>query len=460
MFVYKKRTVSQMRHGKIDCIQDFEELDRKFSEGEIPYEEWSAEFSKRRHTIPFSIGGSAVGTLLGNSKWKTPRELQLEISFPNDPNYKEKHSDETLYNFARGHFFEDGVARMGGFMLKKFLTETEDAEIRADDVVVLPFTQQLRNMAFPNCIGDFDRAVRIYGGKYDGWWLGEVKTTKDLGPDRGYWGEYFSRTDLSAEERIPPAYLNQTDYYLGILPYMRGAIFFASCGYDAEENVQIMYERNDERSCTVLNVAQEFCEKSRLGIDVTDDEVTDPRLLKKALKITHGAMDKSLPPADLSDNPYMSRYVETDREIKALKKQIEEETLALQEQKDELDQMYEEENKDVLEKIRFLENERKLIEYKMVPSLGDACTGVAEIDGTQYKLRISKTPSFEKKTKAFFRKKYPEQWKAVSEYDPIYSVSMEKVSSDENRELKMIDFSSEKVAGDERLPTVDNISGA
>ena len=160
MFNYKKRSVKDMLKGKIDIIQDFAEHDRKYADGEITYQEWSEGFSKARHPIPCCIGGSAVGTLFGHNKHKTPRELQMQISFPHDPQYQEHFSDDTKAIFARGHSAEDYVARMGAYLLEKDLVEKGLAE----KVEILPYTLQCRNMAFPNCIGDFDRAVKITGG--------------------------------------------------------------------------------------------------------------------------------------------------------------------------------------------------------------------------------------------------------------------------------------------------------
>ena len=428
MFNYKKRSVKDMLKGKIDIIQDFAEHDRKYADGEITYQEWSEGFSKARHPIPCCIGGSAVGTLFGHNKHKTPRELQMQISFPHDPQYQEHFSDDTKAIFARGHSAEDYVARMGAYLLEKDLVEKGLAE----KVEILPYTLQCRNMAFPNCIGDFDRAVKITGGPYEGLWLGECKTAVYNGPDRAsYWRDYISRTDLCAEDRVPPMYLDQMDYYLGINTFMRGAILFASCGFRNSENIQIMIERNDERSLLAMNTAQEFCEKCIAGIPVSDDVVTEPAALRKALKVTHGKMDKELPPVDLSDDPYMQQLVEVGEELRQERRSIRAAQKEMIEKQQALEAEFNKEYAPTLAKIAFLEKKRDLIKYHLAPAIGDGTVGEATVGDTHVRVKISSKPSFEKKTKAYFKKKYPEVWEDISTYEPLYTVEVKTKHIDE-----------------------------
>ena len=437
MFKYKKRSIKEMLRGETDVVYDFTDLDYKFADGEITYQEWSETFSKMRHLISVAIGGSSVGVLFGHNQYKTPRELQLQIAFPEDDAYKEKFSQATKDAFARGHFFEDGVGRMGGYLLEQDLV----SKGLAKKVEVLPFPQQCRNLAFPNCVGDFDRVVRITGGPYEGLWLGEIKTTIYNGPHApGYWNDYFTRENLSNEDRIPPAYLDQVDFYLGILPYLKGAILFASCGFDgAKENVQIMIPRDDKRSCAVLNAAQEFCEKTKAGITVSDDVIEEPETLRKALKITHGAMDKELPPVDISQNPYMDRLVEVDQELADLKRKIKEPQEELESEASQLTVAFEAEYAEILERIEYLEKERKLIKYRLVPAIGDGTAGEAVYGDTKYHLKVSRVPSFAEKTKEYLKEKYPKVWEEISSYDPYYrvklSISKNADTEDEPEEL-------------------------
>ena len=427
-YFYKKRTISDMLNGETDIVQDFKEHDQALADGKISYKEWSEGFSKARHPIPCCIGGSSVGTLFGHNKYKTPRELQLQIAFPFDEQFQEKTSDETEITFARGHFAESYVINFGAFLLEKELVSKGLAE----KVEVFPYTQQCRNMAFPNCIGDFDSAIRITGGPYEGWWIGEGKTATYNGPNRpGYWRDYISREELSDVERVPPMYLDQVDFYLGINTFMRGAILFASCGFAEVDNIHLMIPRDDERSLLVMNTAQEFCEKTLAGITVTDEVVTEPHLLKKALKITHGKMDKSLPAKDLSEDPYMQQLVEVNAELRKEKSLIRKDLKNKDQMIEEIEAEFIKNNEGALARIEFLEKQRDLIKYRLVPAIGDGTVAEATIDDAHVQIKITSEPSFNKKTKSAIKKKHPEVWDEIVNYDPYYTVEVKTTKIEE-----------------------------
>lgn len=447
-YTYRKRTVNEMLSGRLEEVYDFAELDGKLDRGEISQEEWNRIFSEKRHLIPHCIGGSDVSVIFGHNPWKLPSLLSKQIMFPES--VKEKHSPETIHAFARGHAHESGVAKYSEVLMNEDENSVK-ARLGADKIIVRPFTVQVRNMAFPNCVGNFDAEIEVVGGPHEGLWLGEIKTTINHGK-HGYWPEYFNRDELPDIERIPPAYLDQIDFYMGILPYVKGTILMAACGFSDEQYVQLIVPRNDKRSCHVLNAAQRFCEEAANGYAADDSPVEEPEAYKNAMRVLHGELDASLPPADLSEDPYMGRLESVMGKIADIKKVISEPKRAMEEDVRDLQNSFAQTFADELSALNYLERELDSIKYHLGMSIGDSVTGEGIRNGKKYTVQVKEEPSFAKATKEYFKKKYPDVYKDVSNFAMNYDVKVSvseyeeqssKEQSDETDEEKMLPVDSE-----------------
>lgn len=419
-YEFKKRTIKEMLSGKIDVIYDFTELDRQLEDKEITYEEWSKEFSRLRHIYPCTIGGSSVGALLGNSEYKTPSALQKEIKFPMLD--KKRVSKKKHHIFARGHMYESSIANLGCLFLEERLKEQGLCE----SVTVKPFKTQIRNMAFPHCVADCDCLVEIKGGPYEGSWLGEVKTASK---ESKAWKNYFSKEDLPDIERIPRGYLNQMDFYLGVAPLLRGGIMFASCGYDENDHVQLMFERDDNRSLLVLNTAEEFCVKTVAGVKADDDCVESINAFNASLVESKGKLDSSVPLADISGGKYLEEIASLDNEINELSSK-------LKEFKEYFDGLYEEQAGEDTQKLEYLKKQQELLINKSVHLLGDASKGSAVLsDGSTLTLEVVPSISWNAEVKNLLKTEYPEAYEECIKLGLKYSKKLDIQAAEEGEAI-------------------------
>ena len=402
---YRMRTVEEMRAGELEVVYDMTELDNALATKKIKYREWSKRFSALRQRFSCTIGGSAVGTLFGNNKYQIPSELQKEIR---GLAKKKKRMSRKQFNiFARGHMYEEAIGNMNEILLEQKLV---DAGL-AKEVTVLPFKQQVRNKAFPNCLADFDCIVRIKGGKLAGDYLGEIKSTS---PNSDYWNDYFNNQEAENPlDRIPPAYLNQMDFYLGVAPFLKGGIMLAACGFDENDHAQIIFERNDERSLEVLNVAQEFCEKSALGYIVSDDVVKHNSAFDNHIENVVGELADNV--TDISDG----KYVE---EISNLTELVEEKEAQLKAIEKEEKRKIKEKTKDLESELKELTKKRDLLVNKSLHLLKENATGVASLeDGRKVQIEVEKDISWNTEVKTMLQDKYPEAYAECEEIGTKYT---------------------------------------
>ena len=223
-------------------------LGKKWDTSSMSRNEWEMA---RQHgpegDLDFCLGGSDMGTVLGLSKFSTPRQLFLEKTgkIP-----KEEISPEKALRFEIGHISEKQIAE---------LFELVTGYKVRDDLFMY------QHPAYPWALANLDRRFDTDEEKD---LILEIKTVA------------YGAKDAWADGMVPPAYEAQVRFYMAVLNVPKAAII-GCWGYGASDFSITYLERDLEIEEQMFQKGEHFIEMCREG-EMPEVSGTDPERDKKA----------------------------------------------------------------------------------------------------------------------------------------------------------------------------------
>lgn len=399
--------------ARLEVLGDFSEIEKKYNDGIITFDEYQNIFSESRyHSLrgdiyPFAIGGSDAPIIRGNSKWNTPRILQkkkLRIA-----DVEEKISPSTQRILDWGHLAEEAIARMNCKLLSEKLNK---------EVIFEPCSEQFRNTLFPHCVANIDGILYVGGKEKGDVYLGEVKSTRYYGNNiPSAWRDYFSKGI------VPPHYIDQIYFYLGVLTLglksrFKGAYLLGACGFDTEKDFcQIKADINDELSKSVLSDCEDFVEITKKGLSASNANLSGVEAQSIENRILYSEEDATIPTVKLKGRePAYKKLVELNSEIKQLNSEIK-----------EFESKMKEDTKTLKSTLREKEKEQNAILETFVPEIKNGTSGEFNFNDERYGIYIDRGFSFDSSVKRMVESEFPTVWQRIISEKPTMKISMKKL---------------------------------
>ena len=255
--------------------------------------------------IPVVIGGSAVGTVLGDSNFESPLELwakkskAMEIKIPRPMN-------KAL--LEAGHIFEPFVVQMFERYMKENM-EVKNLKIWND-------TNMYQHPHYPFAVGNLDRRMELNGKQG----ILECKTTSN-----------FDAIKKWKDGIVPKSYEWQCRYYMAIMN-LDYCYIFCCWGFTLKDMAVVLIERDKQIEETMMKAVEDFVDCCVFGVMPTSNQ-SDLKLLNDFYIRLYGDYpDENAPAVELPDTEEIYDLMEQARTLNERKQKVQAQLDALKEE--------------------------------------------------------------------------------------------------------------------------------
>ena len=403
------------RRLKTFVVEDFRALDAQLAAGVITQDEYDSIFSEARlhglmntedgrrigKIMPFAVGGSDTGAILGISKYTSKRKLQRQKLGL----WNQKVSPDQQFIFDFGHLFEHGT----GMMNVKLLSERTGRDLSFE-----PCPFGYLNEAWPHVLAHPDGFIK--DRKTGELFLAEIKTTSAFS---GNWTDYFK------QGKIPEEYFAQVQAYLEILGLKKGYLLAWNAARSVFGFTQIEVDLDEDFAVDVLDACERFVEDTENGHMYGAEDIESLKLLSDEAAELYGAEDSSLGYVTLgSEKEDLFRELDRIQEERAMC------DARLKPFKDALDaaeKAYKDAAGDDLKVLSRLDRKEAEKMASLYDDIGCAKGGIFETEDATYRVDVSRGYSLDSSVKSYAESTFPAAWDAITKRKPTIKASYRKI---------------------------------